>query len=146
MPIKNNFSFELTPEQTKQYTRFFYYYYCTVFRKLGIFRIIVCGAVLIAANQKIYEKKKKKEPNLLKIRFLWLCGVFEAILKWQHYCVSMTVYRHWLIFTHPKFHPILCAWCFLLAGHLLRPRASQQEILGRRTWMDLKCLNLESTF
>lgn len=95
--------------------------------------------------QKTKRSGKKKIGSLLKISFLLLCGVFEVFLKWQQDLVSMTLYRHWLKLTHPQFHPIFCAWCFLLAGHHLWPRASQQEILGRSTWKDLICLNLEST-
>lgn len=147
MSVKKNFSFELTPEQTKHYARFFFFCfcYCTVFQKLSVFRIIVCGAVVIAATQKIQEKIKKGKPNYLKLGSYDCVGSLKWFLKWQHDGVSMTVYRHWLQFTHPKFHPIPCAWCFLLAGHLLQPRDSQQEILWTRAWMDLRCLNHECT-
>ena len=92
--------------------------------------------------QKTKRSEKKKIGSLLKISFLLLCGVFEVFLKRQQDLVSMTLYRHWLKLTHPQFHPIFCAWCFLLAGHHLWPRASQQEILGRSTWKDLICRNL----
>lgn len=72
--IKNNLPFELTPEQTKHYARFAGY--CTIFQKFWILRVILCGEVLIAENQKIWEKNRK--PAYLKLAFYFCVGSLKC--------------------------------------------------------------------
>lgn len=79
-----NFSSEVTREQTKLYAWFFCCFYCTIFSKAVNFQHNCVWYSSYCSNPKVKKRKESQLGNVLKIGFLWLCGVFEVFLKWQN--------------------------------------------------------------